>query len=87
MCLKDGQVVDTVRGGACPLQVATDEIWKVPPVSHTFPLLIRYLVMLDVGCGLQEEEKKRRDFRKDCVLSIDPSTARVSVLLLVFLCT
>ena len=26
----------------------------------------------------EDEIKRRRDFRKDCVVSIDPSTARVS---------
>ena len=32
----------------------------------------------NLHCTVQEEETKRRDFRRECVFSIDPATAKVS---------
>ena len=36
--------------------------------------------------NLQEEVKKRRDFRGECVFSVDPETARVSTCSYVRMC-
>lgn len=51
--------------------------WSIPKVANPDIHKIYHTLSL-VSIFYQEEEEKRRDFRQECVFTIDPDTARVS---------